>query len=61
MKFFLSQDESCHWYVIPALHREKWEAFLDIPEDDERSWDAPEWAVTVDHASDIEFGNWSKG
>lgn len=37
MKYFLDQDESCHWYVIPAQYRKEWEDFLDIPEDDERS------------------------
>lgn len=59
MKYFLDQDESCHWYVIPAQYRKEWEDFLDIPEDDERSWDVPGWAVAIDHASSIEFENWS--
>lgn len=60
MKYFVDQDESCHWYVIPALRRAAWEAFLDIPEDDELSWNVPAWAIMIDGASSIEFENWSE-
>lgn len=38
MKYFLDQDEDCHWYLIPADKRAEWEAFRDDPEY------LPEWA-----------------
>lgn len=46
-RFFLGQDNDCHWYVIPDARRDEWHTWLNIPDDDERSWDAPEWAKPV--------------
>lgn len=43
-RFFLDQDNDCHWYLIPACNRKDWDDFLDIPEDDERSWEVPGFA-----------------
>jgi hypothetical protein len=43
-RFFLDQDSSCHWYLIPEARRREWEEWADLPEDDERSWREPEWA-----------------
>lgn len=40
----LVSDNSGHEYVIPQEKQEEWDAFMEIPEDDERSWDVPEWA-----------------
>lgn len=34
MKYFFAQDESCHWYMIPVLLRERWER-LNREETDE--------------------------
>lgn len=46
-RFFLSQDQSCHWYLVPAEHREEWNAWCDIPESDERSWEVPDFAKAL--------------
>lgn len=37
-------DNSGHEYVIPESKQDEWDTFMEIPEDDERSWDVPEWA-----------------
>jgi hypothetical protein len=44
MRYFLSRDNSSHWYLVPADKRAEWNAWCDLDEDDERSWDTPEWA-----------------
>lgn len=43
-RFFISSDNSGHNYLIPLDRRVQWLKFLDIPEEDERSWDVPDWA-----------------
>lgn len=43
-RFFLDQDNSMHWYLVPESRRAEWSAWTNLPEDDEASWDAPEWA-----------------
>lgn len=45
--YFLSQDNSGHWYVVPFAKRSEWAEWNDLPEDDERAWDAPDWAAPV--------------
>lgn len=46
-RFFLAQDNDAHWYVVPVARRGEWEAWCAIPDEDERAWDAPEWARRV--------------
>jgi len=46
-RFYLSRDNDSHWYVIPAAKRREWEEWLDIPEDDERAWEVPDFARPV--------------
>lgn len=29
-KFFFSQDEDCHWYMIPIEKRERWKELNDL-------------------------------
>jgi hypothetical protein len=41
-------DYSGHNYYIPAERSEDWNKFTQIPENDERSWDVPDWAVRID-------------
>ena len=57
IRFFLSQDNDSHWYLIREDHRKQWEDFLDIPSDDERSWDVPDWAIPIDGPHRITFTN----
>jgi hypothetical protein len=42
-----AQDNDCHWYVVPLANCAEWEAWLEIPEDDERAWDVPTFAKPV--------------
>lgn len=46
-RYFLSVDNDCHWYVIPESRRKEWDAWRDIDEDDEASWNVPDWALAV--------------
>lgn len=43
-RFFLDQDNSCHWYLVPNDKAEEWVKWRDLPEEDETSWNEPEWA-----------------
>lgn len=43
-----ARDNDSHRYQIPKSKKSEWEEFLDIPEDDERSWDVPKWADRID-------------
>lgn len=55
-RFFLAQDGSCHWYLVPATRRAEWDAWRDLPEDDEDSWEAPKWAERLErHPSTVTF------
>jgi len=46
-EFFLSRDNSGHWYVVPVSKQAEWDAWLEIDEDDERAWTAPDGVVPV--------------
>lgn len=46
-RYFLSQDQSCHWYIIPVSKREEWSKFNALDEDDPASWEVPEWAEMI--------------
>ncbi len=46
-RFFLCRDCDAHWYIVPVERRAEWDAWRTIPDDDEQSWEAPEWARQV--------------
>jgi len=46
--FIAVKDNDTHRYQIPASKFDEWNKFLEIPEDDERAWDVPEWAERID-------------
>jgi hypothetical protein len=48
MRYFLGYDCSGHEYAVPVEHRAEWFAWLEIPEDDERSWSVPDYATALD-------------
>lgn len=57
-RYFMSMDGSGHWYVIPVARQHEWEEWTDIPEDDERAWEAPDFAKPVGGApSCVTFSN----
>ncbi len=47
MRYFLDTDNDSHWFIVPLYRRKEWEAFLEIPSEDERSWTVPTWAIEV--------------
>jgi hypothetical protein len=47
-RYFLSQDNSSHWYLVPVENREEWDAWCNLDEDDEAAWDAPDFARRLD-------------
>lgn len=61
VRFFIGTDSSSHSYVVPVARRAKWKRWCAIPEDDEASWDVPEWATRIDGAHSITFADWAEG
>ena len=45
--YFLDQDNSCHWYLVEAAHRAEWDAWRDLPEEDENCWNTPPYAKAL--------------
>lgn len=43
-------DNDGHRYQIPRNKNKEWNEWLEIPSDDERSWDAPEFSERIDGA-----------
>lgn len=51
-RWFFSDDNSGHNYLVPYMHREEWKRWKEIPEDDPRSWDVPDFAFRLDGIKD---------
>lgn len=47
VRYFIGCDNSSHRYVVPVAMRAEWEEWANLPEEDERSWEAPGWANRV--------------
>ncbi len=47
-RYFLAQDQSTHWYLVPAERRQDWDAWCNLDEDDAASWERPDWASRLD-------------
>lgn len=57
-KYFFGQDNSCHWYIVDADSRVKWEEWLDLDEDNPEAWDVPIFAKEIGVSlSLVEFEN----
>ena len=52
-RFFLSTDNDSHWYLVPVVRKADWDAWRDIPEDDERAWDPPDFAKRLNGAPSL--------
>lgn len=52
MRYFLDQDDSGHWYLVEEEHRDQWNTWLNLDED-ERSWDVPHYAEELGHAPSL--------
>lgn len=46
-EYFFSQDNSTHWYVVPVSKRKEWDKWNNLDEDDEASWEVPEYAKAI--------------
>ena len=58
-KYFLDQDHSSYWYIIDAKHRNDWNEWLDLDENDERAWQAPDFAKKLGrYPNNVEFTNY---
>ena len=53
--YFLGRDQSSHWYLVPTEHRDEWEAWSGMDDNDEASWTTPEWACRIDGPSFVTF------
>lgn len=47
MEYFLSRDNSGHWILVPQPIRAWWFKYLEIPDDDERSFSYPEGCIPI--------------
>ena len=57
-RYFFDQDGSCHWYLVPLSKRVEWDEWCGLDENDERSWEAPEWAKRLPgHPSWVPFAD----
>jgi hypothetical protein len=57
--FFLTTDDSGHWYVVPLDKTKEWQDWVDMDGNIPESWDAPTWAYEVGGCpSKIIFKDW---
>lgn len=47
-RYFIGGDNSGHEYLVPVSKAKEWGEWTLIPEDDERSWDEPDYAERID-------------
>jgi hypothetical protein len=47
-RYFISHDNSGHAYLVPLARIAEWREWVELPDDDERSWDEPDFAWRMD-------------
>lgn len=47
-RYCIVSDNSGHKYFIPVDKGDDWDKWLSLPDDDERSWDQPEYSTRID-------------
>lgn len=58
VRYFLDQDSSCHWYIVPEQHRQEWQKWRELDEDNEDAWESPKYAKILDgYPSAVTFTN----
>ena len=60
MKYFLSQDNDCHWYIVLNENRKEWCEWVELDEDDEKSWDVPNFAQAINNPYGITFNEFEE-
>ena len=57
-RFFLTQDNDSHWFIVPVDKRDEWDEWCEIPSNDERAWDVPDFARALGGSpSNVTFEN----
>lgn len=46
-RFVLLQDGDCHWYLVPVDRMTEFQSWAELPSEDERAWETPEYAECV--------------
>lgn len=46
-RFFLDQDGSCHWFIVPIEFAAKWAAWRNLDEGKPESWEVPDFAIPI--------------
>lgn len=47
MEYILTQDNDCHWHVIPLERENHFNKWLELDSGNEESWNVPGYAVRV--------------
>jgi len=47
-RYFLGMDNSGHRYAVPVEHREEWDKWSSLDEDDPEGWQPPPWAIGIE-------------
>lgn len=54
-RFFLGQDCSGHWYIVPLKRAREFNAWSELDENDEDAWDVPSYARRIGGPGSITF------
>lgn len=46
-RYFLAQDNDCHWFLVEADRRAEWEAWKKLGPDDVDGWTPPTCATAL--------------
>jgi hypothetical protein len=55
-RYFIDTDNSSHRYLVELDYKQEWDEWNELPEDDERGWETPTYALRLD-GSDVTFTN----
>lgn len=57
-RYFLAQDNDCHWFLVDADRRAEWEAWRELGPDEALGWRPPDCATELGrHPSSVTFEN----
>jgi len=45
--YFLAQDQSSHWYVVPKTNEAEFNLWVNMDPDNPQSWEAPDFATRI--------------
>lgn len=55
-KYFLDQDCSSHWYLVPEEHKEDFKKWSNLDEDNPEAWKTPDYAIPIGgHPNNVLF------